>query len=493
MTATQSINTMQEDRWSYLWLAIGALLFVVGNGRWTIPVAAWLWPVFMLRFTRTQKPGRGLIIAAIVFMAECNIQWTGVMLAPLFTIIMTFAAAGLAYTLPFLLDRFITPRLKGTLSTLVFPLAWTTLEYAISFGPNGAWGSMAYTQYGNLPLEQIVSVTGVYGITFLITWLTSVVNMAWEREFALIKIRRGVGLYAFILALVLISGGARLTFFPPDSKTVRVASVVAPPGESIITLVTSRESRTLPPVGKTIEVMENLSEKAARSGARIVNWNEYAFRMNKREEAAFINRACKLALRENIYLLLPIGVFREEPGSLVENKLVFIDSSGKVLWQYLKGHPVPKCEEPFVVTGDIRIPVSDTPLGKIAAVICFDLDFPAYIHQAGQAGADLLLGPSEDWAALLSTHTQAATFRAIENGFSMVRCTYEGLTMAVDYQGRTITEVNYFRTSDSVIISDIPMKGVTTIYSKIGDLFAWLCCTGLIVIVAGALFRRKTM
>lgn len=490
MAITQPKTTMTKDLWSYLWLAIGALLFVVGNGRWTIPLAAWLWPIFMLRFVRSQKPVWGLIAVMVVFMVGCNIQWIGIMQGHIFIIL--YAAMGLVFTFIYLIDRFITPRLQGILSTLVFPLTWTTMEYMESFGPFGSWGSVAYTQFGHLPLEQMVSVTGIYGITFLIAWLAAVVNAIWENEFAWLKIRWVSALYIGIMAMVLLLGGVRLVFFPVDSKTVRVASVVAPTGENIITVLSSKEPRKIPPVEKTIEVMENLSRKGASVGAKIVNWHEYGLLVAKRDEATFIDHACKLAVEKNIYLLLALGVFNEDPGSRGENKLVFIEPSGKVLWQYHKPHPVPVIEEPYVVKSEDKTPaVTDTPFGKIAAVICFDEDFPSFIRKAGQAGADILFGPSEDWREVLSIHTNAITFRAVENGFSLVRCTYEGLTMAVDFQGRVLTATDDFRNKEPVIISDVPMKGVTTIYSKIGDLFAWLCCAGFVIVIVCALRQRK--
>jgi apolipoprotein N-acyltransferase len=63
--------------------------------------------------------------------------------------------------LPYLADRLSTPRLGGFVATLVFPLAYTTIEYLASFGPFGTITSLANTQYGNLPLLQLVSVTGI--------------------------------------------------------------------------------------------------------------------------------------------------------------------------------------------------------------------------------------------------------------------------------------------------------------------------------------------
>jgi apolipoprotein N-acyltransferase len=50
--------------------------------------------------------------------------------------------------------------------------------------PDGTLLNQAYTQYGDLPLMQVVSVTGLWGIILLTSWFAAVVNAAWERGFA---------------------------------------------------------------------------------------------------------------------------------------------------------------------------------------------------------------------------------------------------------------------------------------------------------------------
>jgi apolipoprotein N-acyltransferase len=80
-------------------------------------------------------------------------------------------------------------RLKGVLSTLVFPVTWCSIEYLSSLNPGKAsWTSLAYTQADNLPLLQLTSVTGIWGSSFFITWFASVVNWAWAQNFEWNKI-----------------------------------------------------------------------------------------------------------------------------------------------------------------------------------------------------------------------------------------------------------------------------------------------------------------
>src|SRR5438093_13305064 len=56
-----SIN-YQRDRLSYLWLALGIVLLPFSMPIWTIALAAWLAPVFLLRFVRTQPLLRGMLL-----------------------------------------------------------------------------------------------------------------------------------------------------------------------------------------------------------------------------------------------------------------------------------------------------------------------------------------------------------------------------------------------------------------------------------------------
>lgn len=67
------------------------------------------------------------------------------------------------------------------------------------------------------------------------------------------------------------------------------------------------------------------------------------------------------------------------------------------------------------------------------------------------------------------------------------------LSSAYDYQGRTLATMDYFKTDDKVLTAYIPEKGITTIYAKIGDVFAWLSIIGLIVVpVCGLIRKRKS-
>jgi len=208
----QQVRTIKSDRWSYLWLALGAILLLFANGRWIIPLAAWLAGVFIMRFLRTQKPVRGLILVLLASIVVTIVAWQGMIPVPGVFYYLVAAGIGTTIFLPYLADRLIAPRLNGFASTLVFPLAWAVVEYLNSLAsPYGTWGALAYTQVNNLPLIQLVSVTGIWGLAFLIAWFASVINWAWERQFEWKKVRAGAMLYVGTLVLVLLFGGARVS------------------------------------------------------------------------------------------------------------------------------------------------------------------------------------------------------------------------------------------------------------------------------------------
>ena len=90
-------------------------------------------------------------------------------------------------------------------------------------------------------------------------------------------------------------------------------------------------------------------------------------------------------------------------------------------------------------------------------------------------------------------HTRMAVFRAIENGISIVRQADNGLSMAADPYGRVLAQVDHFTSSERVMVAQVPIQGVPTLYPVIGDMFGWLSIVGFGTLVGWTmLFRRET-
>lgn len=201
----------------------------------------------------------------------------------------------------------------------------------------------------------------------------------------------------------------------------------------------------------------------------------------------FINEGRNIAKKHNVYLLMtPTSI--DLNNNKDKNQAVLIDNKGNVCYTYDKYKIV---SGDIDVAGDGKIKYADTPYGRIGSAICFDADFPSYIIQAGKDNIDIMLIPSSDWKAIDPAHTQMASFRSIENGFSMVRQAQKGACLSTDYLGRTISSMDFFNIDDKVMISHVPVKGTNTIYSCIGDVFTYLCILTFCLIVVKSLLESK--
>ncbi|MEL7604309.1 MAG: carbon-nitrogen hydrolase family protein, partial [Bacillota bacterium] len=136
-----------------------------------------------------------------------------------------------------------------------------------------------------------------------------------------------------------------------------------------------------------------------------------------------------LAAEKQVYLMPGAVVFRYEREKN-DNIAVIINPQGEVEYRYEKSVSW------YPTDSDGIVPVIETPYGRLAAAICFDMDYPALIHQA--RSADIILVPAMDTKEIADFHTQVAVARGIENGFSVIRQSNLGASIAADYLGRPL-------------------------------------------------------
>ncbi len=484
----------QSDRWSFLWLALSALLALFSFGYWVVPLAAWLTNLFSLRFLRTQPMWRGFGLLVVLSMAVNAYAGADMIPMPFPLSIGLIALQVLLGSLPFLVDRWLVPRLPGFAGTLILPLAATAWEFLnLTNSPLGSFGSVAYANYGNLPLMQLVSVTGIWGITFLMYWFASMANWAWERSFEPKQIGRGVAVYTTILALVLIYGNARLLFTTPDNpQTVRMAGItIAPkPLAELIPLYEQDRAAFRAETQASHEQYFAATLREARAGAQLVNWPEGAGIGVAEDVDMLVQQGQELAQTEGIYLAMPTFKLFPDEQRPPENRLYVVDPDGNIVLDHVKygGNYLEG-----TLLGDGNLQTVATPLGLLTGVICWDADFVGTMRQAGQRGVDLMIVGANDWRGINAVHAQMAVFRAIENGMALFRQASNGTSIAVDPYGRVLTSLDYFITSEQVIVAQMPINaGVTTIYSRIGDSLGWATVIGFVImLVWGIINRRK--
>jgi len=497
------MNTKPNKLFPILMLLVGVLLVGFSTGRWQAPLAAWIGPVLIMRFYRDQKAGRGywfIIIAHILaFLIGFGEMWLSS-----WGIGMTSGLAvlyGFLWSLPYLADRLMSPRLKGFSGTLVYPFAAATIELInIYTNPVGTWGATGFTQYGNMLIMQLASVTGMIGITFLMGWFASVVNWGWENRGGSKEINKGVKIFGAILTAVFVFGFLRLNLSSLNGTdgTIRVAGITHASQQELYEQAGGAAAFWSNPGSVTSKIAVQArwdaylaeTEREARAGAQVVFWNEIAGLTSNSDVAAMTAQAQEVAIQHGIYLAVPLAVvYPADMGKPYENTLLLIDPSGAIVLEHNKfGGALIESNR---LVGNGKLNVATTPFGVLSAVICWDGDYPAIIRQTGQKGAGLLLDPSSDFIEIDPVHTYMAVFRAIENGMSLVRQTEFGLSMAVDPYGRVLAQTDFFGATDRTLVAQVPVKHVATIYSLFGSYLEWLAPIGLLLLIVRGLTARR--
>lgn len=486
------LNNLIKIRYVILLIGMAAMNFAGLN--WQNAVAAWLAPICLLFYTRNSSKKEFLVffilLTIVGFISQTsnnlfNLPVVGLINAITYSLIFTFT---------YLIDKLLYKKGKGFYSTLVFPAIYVSLEFLISL-VIGISGIVAQSQFYFNSLAQLSSITGVFGISFVVIWFASILNWLFEANFNKKQVLKGSLIYGSIFMLIMLYGIVRNVIAKETNDTVKVATIsgyfdlhaFALSEQKALNNAATMAGVEIPDhVFATDELLNKQIKntlKAAKEGARIIVWNEDALILNHGQIEALLDTVKSIANEYNSYVLI---AFLEKnitkAPKLFNNNNVLISSKGKIAWEYKKAYLAP-AEIPIVNAGDKAIPNFDTEYGRIGSVICYDLDFPDYLQQASDNKIDILLVPSYDWESYADLHSKMAQFESLQSGFSIIRANGAGKNIVTDRKGNVIAESNTFEIDDKILYARLPLNKVDTIYSHIGNLFAYLVLMFLFIII----------
>jgi apolipoprotein N-acyltransferase len=252
------------------------------------------------------------------------------------------------------------------------------------------------------------------------------------------------------------------------------------------------------PFEKTMSRMDRLTETVASNGAKIVSFSEYAILVDEKDVERTRAEYQRMAREHNVYLSANYGYWGgvERKGENIERKgenmHLLIDDQGNILLDYAKRYLFGMGD--VGETGVFRkgaevIQSVQTPYGKMAVTLCRDVEMVDYIRQAGLAHVDIMFAPANQVTKDLVVHSNY--MRTIENGFSLIRAAYNGISVAVDYNGKILNQMDSLETDDGIMYADIPTRGIRTLYTMIGDVFGWTCVVGFLGLIAFSMISRK--
>jgi apolipoprotein N-acyltransferase len=385
--------------------------------------------------------------------------------------------------------------------------AWVAIEMCIARLLSGfPWDLLGVSQFRLLPLIQIASITGVYGVSFIVVWTSLSLLLA-----AFAVLQRPTMRYGWASEILLPAAAIGCLFAFGLHETRQRDE---PTRTLKVTLVQPSIPQTV--IWEQDKDMERFREVLALSVHALTNrpdlliWPEAAVPGLLRYNDEMLEGLTSLATSNHVWMI--VGADDAEPKRNTTGKKEFdfynssflISPEGVLKSRYRKrnlvifGEYVPLMNFlPFLhyltpwiggvfTPGDRAVPFVMPELRvKTTVLICFEDVFPHLAREYVSEDTDFLVNLTNNgWFGEGSAqwqHGTTALFRAIENGLPLVRCSNNGLTCWVDRHGR-LREI--FHDSEGTVYgkgfltTQIPLldrKRTPTFYNQHGDWFGWGC------------------
>jgi apolipoprotein N-acyltransferase len=382
---------------------------------------------------------------------------------------------------------------------------WVAGEMMVSRFLSGfPWNLLGVSQYRLLPLIQIASMTGVYGVSFLIVWFS--VSLAIVVMRLAVDSGRRWGLFAELrlsligLVLVAMFGINKVLSRTTSGHEIKLALVQPSIAQELIWDRREDSNR--------FNKIMRLSEAALAAKPDVLVWPEAALPDFTEDNFRAITN---LVASHKVWMIFGAEDSERSLDAKTSddfdsfNAAFLFDPKGNLAATYRKrqlvmfGEYVPLAGWMPFVRKLIPVPSDFTSGGKpvpfdlnelrarISVLICFEDVFPHVARYSVDEATDFLLNLTNDgWFGESAAQWQQAAnavFRAVENGLPLVRCTNNGLTCWIDSRGQ-VREI-YSAPEGSVYDAGfmtvrVPLlpdgqKRELTFYRRHGDWFGWSC------------------
>jgi apolipoprotein N-acyltransferase len=451
-------------------VALTAALVWLGTGLHPWWPAVWVAPLPVLVYAPRTAWWRCAIAAAIAWIAGLLSLWHylhDVLRIPGGFVAQFYGGETLAFTLGVLLYRALVRRGAYGWAVIAFPAMRATFEYLLATGgPHGTAGSLAYTQVEFLPVLQLASITGPWGISFLVLLVPAALATAWQLRATPSRALRIAGVPAMAVVAVLAFGVARLADETPGPQ-VRVGLIASDPPTS------PQQAQAGAATTALLDAYARSVEAVAAQGAQLIVLPEkigVVVDPGRDSDTRF------RALADRTRAVIVVGlVHAADAVAYNEARIYTPDTPVQV---YAKHHLIPAFEQSFQPGTALSLL---SQAGTWGVQICKDLDFPPLSRAYGRAGVALMVVPAWDFGADGYWHGRMAVMRGVESGFGVVRAAKRGYLTVSDHRGRILAETPSDAAPFSTLLASAPAVHAETLYLRFGDWFAWLALIGLIL------------
>jgi apolipoprotein N-acyltransferase len=371
---------------------------------------------------------------------------------------------------------------------------WVVIDWVRGAWPLGGftWGELGVSQVPNRALLPLASVTGVWGVTFVVLLVNALVLLAAERGRGAPV--RGAGSLALATGIVLAP-----VLLPPataDGREIRVA----------VLQIDVRPFRTLPPADEDRAValaLLDLHEQLRADPPDLAIWGESALDPGATEPEFFRALSSELG---SVGVPTLAGSIQTSPRGL-QNQVLAFDATGTVVDRYAKAHLVPYGEyAPFRdelswLSALHQIPYDLTPGGPVHTLsvdglppfgspVCFENSFGALDREMVRQGAGFLAvltnNASYEMTAASAQHVQMSRMRAVEDARWVVHGAVSGISAFVDPSGDVVATRGLF--DAGILRRTIRSSSEQTWYVRLGD---WVPQVSLLFLAGLVLLPRR--
>ena len=485
----ESVSKVQKLTTAIVVFGATVLLVWFGNGLTPWWPLMWFAPLPVLWFALRSSWWRaGLMAAAAWLVGSSNLLgYFRLQGTPFLGWLADFGGIALMVAAGVLLFRALVLRGAIWSGIVALPALWVSMDWLRNWAtPHATSADLAYTQLKFLPFLQLASVTGPWGMSFLLLLVpaaTAVILYLHVREpQRAIRVSFVVG---GLMLLVLGFGRVRLSV-SGQHETVKAALAASDAPENDGVAESGTEAARL------LGAYAAQARMLAVRGAQIIVLPEKIAVVRDRDEMA--DDAIFQQVADAAGVTIVAGELHISPkaSSALKYNRAEVYAPHMAAVSYDKEHMLPPFESNLTPgTAKLTIPRGNTSWG---VAICKDMDFTSMGRAYGRLDAGLMLVPGWDFNLDRTWHGHMAIMRGVEGGFSVVRAAKNGYLFVSDDRGRVIAEVRTDSAPFATLLAEVPVGHEWTLFQVWGDWFAWVAVSilGFVSLrMMGLLLERK--
>jgi apolipoprotein N-acyltransferase len=375
---------------------------------------------------------------------------------------------------------------------LLVPLAWAAVECTRTYLFSGfPWNLIATAMVDYASLVQIDRFAGPYLLGALVV-LPATVAAWWitQRPRGIERVFVAGSLGILVLAWWGTGLVASKLNGRPNASEPFTAALLQP---NITQQMRWDEANVMSIYQRMIE----MTEEAARHGAKVVIWPESTVPLSYTETDFFRGAVEELSRRYGIDIILgSVATDPKRPNRLWN--AAFLVSNGTTIGHYDKMRLVPFGEyvplrrvlffaEKLVrAVGEFEFGTNDHPLvGKLAygPAICYEIVYPQITGEQLRNGASVIVTITNDaWydgTSAPAQHLWQARLRAVEGDRYLLRAGTTGISAFIDPTGRVLSSIPMGK--EGIIYAKFQARTGITPYIRFGDWFAWGACAVVLI------------